>query len=177
MSGPKVVLVAAVAENGVIGRDGALPWRLKSDMQHFRRLTLGRPVVMGRKTYESIGKPLKGRTNIVITSDPGLAAEGIVVARGLGEAMQAARADAQQRSVGEIAVIGGAGIFGDSLALADRLEITLVHASPDGDTFFPPIDAKNWRETARVRHPAAPQDDADVSFITYERVRLRGGAG
>jgi dihydrofolate reductase len=172
-----IVLVAAVGENGVIGRDGALPWRLKSDMQHFRRLTLGRPVVMGRKTYESIGKPLTDRTNIVITRDRGFAAEGIVVAHSLDEAMQAARADAQQRSVGEIAVIGGAGIFCDSMALADQLEITLVHASPPGDTFFPPIGTKIWRETGRVRQEAAPADDADVSFITYERVSPQGRAG
>jgi dihydrofolate reductase len=172
-----IMLVAAVGENGVIGRDGGLPWRLKSDMQHFRRLTLGRPVVMGRKTYESIGKPLKDRTNIVITRDPGYAAEGIVVARSLDEAMRAARDDARGRSAEAIAIVGGSGVFRESLALADRLEITLVHASPPGDRFFPPIDAKNWRETARVRHPAAPQDDADVSFITYERVRPTGGIG
>ena len=169
MSATKVVLVAAVAENGVIGRDGALPWRLKSDMQHFRRLTLGRPVVMGRKTYESIGKPLKDRTNIVISRDPGYAADGLVVANSLDAAIDMAREDARQRGADSIAIIGGAGIFGDCLAIADRLEITLVHASPPGDTFFPPIDAKMWRETARVRLEAAPGDDADVSFISYER--------
>ena len=135
MIGPKVILVAAVGENGVIGRDGALPWRLKSDMQHFRRLTIGRPVVMGRKTYESIGKPLKDRTNIVITRDPGYAAEGIVVANSLQAALEKARDDAQERAADAIAVIGGAGIFSDSLAIADRLEITLVHAAPAGDTF------------------------------------------
>jgi dihydrofolate reductase len=171
VSAPKVVLVAAVGENGVIGRDGALPWRLKSDMQHFRRLTLARPVVMGRKTYESIGKPLKDRTNIVITRDPGYAAEGIVVAHSLEKAMQMARDDAKERGADSIAVIGGSGVFDETMPMADRLEITEVHASPEGDTFFPAIDAKLWRETARVRHPAAPQDDADMSFITYERVR------
>jgi dihydrofolate reductase len=168
---PKVVLVAAVAENGVIGRGGTLPWRLKSDMQHFRRLTVGRPVVMGRKTYESIGKPLKDRTNIVITRDRGFAAEGIVVANSLETAMDMAREDARQRGADSIAVIGGAGIFNDGLAIADRLEITLVHAAPAGDTFFPSIDGKIWRETARMRQDAAPGDDADVSFITYERAR------
>jgi len=168
---PKVVLVAAVAENGVIGRDGALPWRLKSDMQHFRRLTLGRAVVMGRKTYESIGKPLKDRTNIVISRDPAYAAEGIVVANSLDAAMQMAREDARRRGADSIAVIGGAGIFSDCLAIADRLEITLVHASPPGDTFFPPVDDKIWRETARMRQEAAPGDDADVTFITYEKLQ------
>ncbi len=171
MSSPKVVLVAAVAENGVIGRDNALPWRLKSDLQHFRRLTIGRPVVMGRKTYESIGKPLKDRTNIVITRDPAYAAEGIVVAHSFDKAMQIAHDDAKERGADEIAVIGGSGVFNESLPIADRLEITEVHAAPEGDTFFPPIDKQLWREIARVRHPAAPQDDADVSFITYERVR------
>ncbi|HEX2512412.1 MAG TPA: dihydrofolate reductase [Xanthobacteraceae bacterium] len=171
MRPPKVVLVAAVAENGVIGRGGTLPWRLKSDMQHFRRLTVGRPVVMGRKTYESIGKPLKDRTNIVITRDRGFAAEGIVVANSLETAMDMAREDARQRGAESIAVIGGAGIFNGGLAIADRLEITLVHAAPAGDTFFPSIDGKIWRETARMRQDAAPGDDADVSFITYERVR------
>lgn len=171
MSPPKVVLVAAVAENGVIGRGGTLPWRLKSDMQHFRRLTIGRPVVMGRKTYESIGKPLKDRTNIVITRDRGFGADGVVFANSLETAMDMAREDARQRGADSIAIIGGAGIFSDGLAIADRLEITLVHAAPAGDTFFPSIDGKIWRETARMRQDAAPGDDADVSFITYERVR------
>jgi dihydrofolate reductase len=167
----KIVLVAAVAENGVIGRGGTLPWHIRSDLQHFKRLTIGRPVVMGRKTYDSIGKPLKDRTNIVITRDPGYAAEGIVVAHSLEKAMQMARDDAKERGADSIAVIGGSGVFDETMPMADRLEITEVHASPEGDTFFPAIDAKLWRETARVRHPAAPQDDADMSFITYERVR------
>jgi dihydrofolate reductase len=166
---PKVVLVAAVAENGVIGREGALPWRLKSDMQHFRRLTVGRPVVMGRKTYESIGKPLKDRTNIVISRDEGYAPGGVVVAHGLEAAMQLAHEDARKRGADSIAIIGGSGVFSEGLVLADRLEITLVHATPQGDTYFPPIDTKIWQETARLRQEAAPGDDADISFITYER--------
>jgi dihydrofolate reductase len=165
------VLVAAVAENNVIGRDNALPWRLKSDMQHFRRLTIGRPVVMGRKTYESIGKPLKDRTNIVVTRDRSYAPDGVVVADSLEKAMDIAAADARQRGADSIAVIGGAGVFADSLAIADRLEITLVHAEPPGDTFFPALDVDRWRETRRVRQEAAPGDDADVSFVTYERSR------
>jgi dihydrofolate reductase len=169
VSDPQVVLVAAVGENGVIGRDGGLPWRLKSDMRHFRRLTLDRPVVMGRKTYESIGKPLKSRTNIVITRDPAYAPEGIVVAHTLKEAMDLAAEDVRRRGTDAIAVIGGSGVFGETLSLADRLEITLVHAAPSGDTFFPPIDPKIWRETSRMRQEAAPGDDADMSFITYER--------
>jgi dihydrofolate reductase len=166
-----LVLVAAVGENGVIGRNGGLPWRLKSDMQHFRKLTMGRPVVMGRKTYESIGKPLKERTNIAISRDPAYAAPGILVAPSLQAALAVARADALRRSADAIAIIGGAGIFRDTMSMADRLEITVVHACPEGDTFFPPIDAKVWQETARLRHPATPQDDAEVSFIIYERWR------
>jgi len=168
---PQIVLVAAVAENGVIGREGTLPWRLKSDMQHFRRLTLNRPVVMGRKTYESIGKPLKDRTNIVISRDPAYLPEGVVIADSLEKAMQLARQDAAQRGSDSIAIIGGSGVFADGLALADRLEITLVHAAPSGDTYFPAIDDKIWRQTRCVRQEAASEDDADVSFITYERVR------
>ena len=171
MSPPKVVLVAAVAENGVIGRGGTLPWRLKTDMQHFRRLTVGRPVVMGRKTYESIGKPLKDRTNIVITRDRHFGADGVLVANSLETAMDMAREDARQRGANSIAIIGGAGIFSDCLAIADRLEITLVHAAPVGDTHFPSIDKQLWRETARMRQDATPGDDADFSFITYERAR------
>jgi dihydrofolate reductase len=129
---------------------------------------------MGRKTFASIGKPLKHRTNIVISRDPGYAAPGIVVAPSLEAALAAAGGDAQRRSANAITVIGGAGIFRDAMGIADRLEITLVHASPAGDTFFPPIDVKVWRETARVRHPAALQDDADVSFVSYERRHPKG---
>jgi dihydrofolate reductase len=169
VSAPKVVLVAAVGENGVIGRDGALPWRLKSDMQHFRAITGGKPVVMGRKTYASIGKPLKGRTNIVVSGNPDYAAPGIVVAPSLEAALAVARGDALKRSADAIAVVGGSAIFRDTLPTADRLEITIVHAAPAGDTFFPAIDPGIWRETARMRHPAAPQDDADFSIVTYER--------
>jgi dihydrofolate reductase len=168
-----IILVAAVGENGVIGRDGALPWRLKSDMQHFRALTLGRPVVMGRKTFESIGPPLKDRTNIVLTREAGYTAPGITVAHNLQAALALAQDDAQRRGADAIAVIGGSGIFGETMNIADRLEITIVHASPPGDTFFPAIDTKAWRETARTRHPAAPQDDADVSFVSYERLQPR----
>jgi dihydrofolate reductase len=166
----KIVLVAAVAENGVIGRDNALPWHIRSDLQHFKRITIGRPVVMGRKTYDSIGKPLKDRTNIVMTRDRGYSEpDDVVVVDSLEMAMQMAREDAARRGVDEIAVIGGAGIFKETMAMADRLEITLVHLSPPGDTYFPPIDPHIWRESSRVRQEAAPQDDADISFITYER--------
>jgi dihydrofolate reductase len=164
-----VVLLAAVADNGVIGRDNALPWRLSSDLRRFKALTMDKPVVMGRKTYLSIGKPLPGRTNIVVTRDPNFAADGVVVAASVDAALATAREDARRRGAGEIMVIGGTEIFAQTMPLADRLEITHVHVRPAGDTFFPPIDSKLWREVARQDHPAGPQDEAGVSFVTYER--------
>ncbi len=166
---PAVVLLAAVADNGVIGRDNALPWRLSTDLKRFKALTLGRPVVMGRKTFLSIGKPLPGRTNIVATRDPDFRADGAVVVHSVEAALDAARADAARRGVHEIMVIGGTEIFAQTMALADRLEITHVHAQPAGDVYFPPIDLKRWREVARSEQPAGPQDDASVSFVTYQR--------
>lgn len=165
----KVVLVAAIGENNVIGRDGQLPWRLKSDLKHFRGLTINKPVVMGRKTYESIGKPLKDRTNIIVTRDLGLIVPGGVLATSLDAAMSMARQDANKRGVDEIMVIGGGDVFERMMPKADRLEITHVHASPAGDAFFPPIDAKVWREVARIDFPAGPDDDASFSAATYVR--------
>jgi dihydrofolate reductase len=165
----KIVLVAAVGENNVIGRAGQLPWRLKSDLQHFRQVTLNRPVIMGRKTYETIGKPLKGRTNIVLTRDFGLIAPGTVLATSLDAAFAVARQDAAKRGVDEIMVIGGSDVFYDTVAQADRLEITHVHAAPEGDSFFPPIDAAVWREVARQEHPAGPDDEASFAVATYLR--------
>jgi dihydrofolate reductase len=164
-----VVLIAAVADNGVIGRDNALPWRLKSDLQHFRALTMGKPLVMGRKTFESIGKPLPGRTNIAISRDAAFSAPGIVTAPNLDVALSVARADALRRGADAVAVIGGTDIFAQAMPLADRLEITHVHARPDGDTLFPPIDAAIWRATERSDHAAGPQDEADYSCVTYRR--------
>ena len=164
-----LVVVAAVADNGVIGRNNALPFRQSSDLKRFKALTIGKPVLMGRKTYSSIGKPLPGRTNIVVSRDPGFAPDGVVVARDLAAALTAARDDAQRRGVSEVAVIGGTGIFVQLMPLADRLEITHVHAQPEGDTYFPPIDATQWRAVARSDHPAGPQDEASFSYVTYAR--------
>jgi dihydrofolate reductase len=164
-----IVLVAAVADNSVIGRDNALPFRQSSDLKRFKALTLGRPVLMGRKTFVSIGRPLPGRTNIVVSRDPGFAAAGIVEAADLDFAMAAARGDARRRGVNEIAVIGGADIFTRLMPLADRLEITHVHARPEGDTLFPPIDASQWRAAAKSELPAGPQDEAPATCVTYVR--------
>ena len=164
-----LVLVAAVADNGVIGRAGGLPWRLKSDMQRFRALTFGHPVLMGRKTYQSIGKPLPGRTNIVVSREPAFAAPGILVARGLDAALGVARGDALRRGVSAIMVIGGADLYAQAMPLASRLEITRVHASPPGDALFPTIDEREWRETARREVAREPEDEATLAFVRYER--------
>src|SRR2546430_7312245 len=133
-------LIAAVAENGVIGQGGDMPWRLPGDLKHFRALTMGKPVIMGRKTYASIGKPLGGRTTIVVSRDRTLAIAGAVVAPGLREALTVASGEACRRGVGEIIVAGGADIYAQAMAFADKLEITHVQARPDGDPHFPPID-------------------------------------
>jgi len=166
----EIVLVAALADNGVIGRGGALPWRLKSDMQRLRDITWGKPVVVGRTTFLSFTrKPLPGRTNIVVTRDPSFNAVAIVTAMSLDAAMAVARGDALRRGADAIVVIGGTDIFKQTMPLADRMEITHVHARPEGDTYFPSIDAARWRAVARSDHPAGPQDEAAFSYVTYQR--------
>jgi dihydrofolate reductase len=165
----KIVLIAAIGENGVIGRDGALPWRLKSDLRHFRALTLGKPVIMGRKTFQSIGKPLDRRTNIVVTRDAEFSAPGVETAASLEAALALARADAERCGADEIMILGGADIFAEAMPLADRLEITHVHASPEGDAVFPTIDPKQWRETRREERDAGPDDSASFTLATYVR--------
>ncbi|HZR90633.1 MAG TPA: dihydrofolate reductase [Bradyrhizobium sp.] len=168
----EIVLIAAVAENGVIGAGNSIPWRLKSDMQRLKALTIGRPIVMGRKTYESLPRrPLPRRTNIVITRDAAYRAGGAVVTTSFDNARAIARGDALRRNVQEIAIIGGAEIYAAFMAGADRLEITEVHIRPEGDTYFPPIDPDLWQEIARVRHPAGPDDSAEFSYVTYRRRR------
>jgi dihydrofolate reductase len=164
-----IIIIAAVAETGVIGRGNALPWRLKSDMAHFRALTMGKPVLLGRKTFASIGKPLAGRTTIVISRDDNFSAPGIVVAPNFGAALATARGDALRRNAGAIIAAGGADIYAQALPLAARLIITEVHKRVDGDTRFPAIDSKIWRETARSEQKPGPQDDAAFAFVTYER--------
>ena len=165
----EIFLIAAVAENGVIGAGGAMPWRLKSDMARLKALTMGKPVVMGRKTFASIGRPLPGRTNIVVTRDLGFRADGVVVTHSFTDAKAIATGDALRRFATEIAVIGGAEIYAQWMDSADRLEITEVHARPDGDTRFPAVDPTAWEEVARERNPAGPHDSADFSYVTYRR--------
>jgi dihydrofolate reductase len=170
-AGLKVVLVAAIGENGVIGREGQLPWKLKSDLQHFRRVTTNHPIIMGRKTYESIGRVLPERTNIVVTRDLGLVAPGAVLATSMDAAFGFAREDARKRGVDSVMVVGGSDIFALTMADADMLEITRVHATPEGDVKFPEIDPAHWREVRSERHPRGPHDDADFTVLSYERVR------
>ena len=165
----EIVLIVAVAENGVIGANGAMPWRLKSDLARFKVLTLDKPVVMGRKTFASIGKRLPRRTNIVVTRDRNFRADGVVVTYSFTEAKAIATGDALRRFATEIAVIGGAEIYRQWMDSADRLEITEVHARPDGDTRFPDVDPAIWQEASRVRNPAGLQDSADFSYVTYRR--------
>ena len=167
----EIILVAAVADNGVIGQEGRLPWRLKSEMAHFRALTMGKPVVVGRKTYLSFNRrPLPGRTNIVVSRDPDFTEPGALVAPNLANALAAARADALRRGVNTIAVVGGAEIYAATMALADRLVITHVHLRPSGDTKFPNIDRVNWSEAGRTEHQAGPGDEAGFTVVEYVRM-------
>ena len=166
----EIVLIVAVADNGVIGAGNAIPWRLRTDQRRLKAITIGKPIVMGRKTFLSLPRrPLPGRTNIVVTRDAAFRAAGAVVTTSVTEALAIARADALRRSVAEIAVIGGAEIYVQCMALADRLDVTEVHASPDGETRFPPIDGAFWQEVSRVDHPAGPDDSAAFSYVTYRR--------
>ena len=157
---PKVYLVAAVASNGVIGRDGQLPWQLPEDLKHFKRLTLGHPIIMGRRTWESLRGPLPGRENIVVTGTPGYQASGATVARSL----QAALAFCAGESVAF--VIGGQQLFADSLPLAAGLVMTEIHKDFAGDTWFPSYDRSKWHETQREPHTAA--DGTRFDFVLYE---------
>lgn len=157
-------LIVAVAENGLIGRDGDLPWRIPADLKFFKETTMGKPIVMGRKTWQSIGRPLPGRVNIVITRDRQFVADGAVVVHDLAAALAAAG------DVPEVMIIGGAQIYEMALDRADRVYLTEVQASPDGDTFLPDFAPEDWREVARESHAA----DADVPayrFVTLERIR------
>lgn len=153
-----VTIVAAIGRNGVIGTDGGLPWRIPADMARFKRLTMGHALVMGRATFESIGEPLAGRTNIVLTERPGWTHDGVEVAGSLEEALAIADARGQ-----DVFVAGGAEVYRHALEVADRMELTEVDAVPEGDTWFPEVDWSQWRQASRAPHEG-------FSFATYERV-------
>ena len=162
-----VAFVVARAANGVIGKDGGLPWRIPADLAHFKRLTVGKPIVMGRRTFESIGKPLAGRHNIVLTRDPQWRAEGVSVAPNLAEAIAAAGMDPRARA-DELMIIGGAAVYADALPLARRVYLTEVHALSEGDTIMPGFGKDVWIEAARENFAAAGYTPA-YSFVTLER--------
>lgn len=169
---PDIVFIVAVADNGVIGRGNTMPWRLRSDLQRFKQLTLNKPVIMGRKTFLSIGGPLPKRTNIVVTHDAGFRAAGVVVAPSLEAAHEIALGDILRRGGSEIMVIGGAEIFRQWMPRATRLEITHVHAEPDGDTFLR-FEMAEWRDVARSQPARTPDDSVDFSYATYARALSR----
>jgi dihydrofolate reductase len=162
MKTPTVTLIVAAAA-GVIGRDNAMPWHLPADLAHFKLLTWGKPIVMGRKTFQAIGKPLPGRRNVVVTRDADWSAPGVTVAHSLDEAL-AVCGDAP-----EVMVIGGAQLYAAALPRADRIHLTEVHAVIEGDTFFPELAPAEWREVARLEHAPDARNPHAMSFLTLER--------
>jgi dihydrofolate reductase len=160
---PLVSLIVAMARNGVIGRANALPWRLPADLRRFKSLTLGKPVLMGRRTFESIGRPLTGRVNLVLTRDAHWAVDGTLAVRTMAEAL------AQAHDCAELVVIGGAEVYALALPLARRIYLTQVQADVPGDTFFPALDPAEWHEVERSAQPADERHAHPLSFVTLER--------
>jgi dihydrofolate reductase len=167
MTDPVIAFVVAVARNGVIGRDGRLPWRISSDLKRFKAITIGKPVIMGRRTWESLPrKPLPGRVNIILTHQVNYPAEGAVVANSLEDALlKASRSDG-----GEICVIGGGEIFSELMPRASRIYLSEVDIEVQGDTFFPAIEPSRWRETSREVHAPAMGDDAGFTLRVLDRI-------
>lgn len=161
---PRLTLIAALAKNLVIGNGNALPWRLPEDLKHFKSLTYGHPVIMGRKTWESLGRPLPGRTNIVVSRSADFAAPGATLAG----SFEAALAKAAATGTDETFIIGGAEIYRQALPLAQRLQLTEIDRDYSGDVFFPPHNRDEWRETARESHRA--EAEFNYAFVTYERI-------
>jgi dihydrofolate reductase len=164
-----LLLVAAVAANGVIGGGNRLPWRLSSDMKRFKALTMGKPLVMGRKTFQSLARPLIGRETIVLTRDERFAPEGARVAHNLEAALALANERAEAMGAEAIVVAGGGELYAETIGRADRLAITEVALEPEGDVRFPAIDRKVWREVRREKGVRGPKDEADFGFVEYER--------
>ena len=160
---PSLTLIVAVADSGVIGRDNTLPWHLPEDLKRFKRLTMGKPMVMGRRTFESIGKPLPGRHNIVVTRDPNYQRDGITVVHDVAGALRAAG------PVPEIMVIGGAELFHSLRPMASRVHLTRVHGNIPGDVTWPPLDEREWRQVERQEHPADERHDHAMTFEVWEK--------
>ena len=165
----RVSLIVAVAENGVIGAGGKLPWRLSADLKTFRRLTMGKPLIMGRKTFQSLKGPLEGRDNIVLTTDPFFEAQGVSVVASFADALTLARTLARTRGADEVMVIGGAEVFRAALPLADRIYWTAVDASPEGDVRFPDADLSGWTEVERNALPSSEKDDVTATLRVLDR--------
>ncbi len=165
----RLAMMAAKASNNVIGRDNKLPWYLPNDLKYFKQVTLGKPIVMGRNTWESLKRPLPGRTNIVISRQPDYVAEGAKVVATLDEALELAGHVAHIDGQDELVVIGGAQIYALALPRAERLYLTEVHAEVPGDTYFPTVDAAQWREIGRDDFQAEGPNPYDYSFVVYQR--------
>ena len=167
---PRLALIVAMGRNGGIGIENRLPWRIAADMKHFRAVTMGKPVIIGRKTWQSIGRPLPGRALVVVSGDPAFAAPpDVILARSPDEAVARAQDIAAARGVDEVMVAGGATLYAELIDRATRLYVTEVDLAPEADTFFPAIDPRSWRETSRQAQNPAPGDDAAFAFVTYER--------
>jgi dihydrofolate reductase len=170
---PKITLVVAVAENGMMGKNGDLPWSLPGDLKQFKEKTAGKPVVMGRTTYESLGRALPNRPNIVLSRNPRYRADDATVVTTLDAALALAYQEAERLGASEISVIGGANVFAEIMPRAERMYYTEVHASPEGDTRFPPFDRGEWREVARQGPLQGAKDQYPYSFVTLERKSAR----
>ncbi|MDX5594063.1 dihydrofolate reductase [Pseudovibrio sp. SPO723] len=164
-----IAMISAVAENGVIGADNDMPWSISTDLKFFRKTTMGKPVIMGRRTLLSIGKPLPGRTNIVVTRDEGFAYEGVTIARSVDEAIDLGLQVAREKTLDEIMIIGGGQIYLAAMPQATRLYITRVHAKPEGDTHFPEIAEDMWALKERTPFERGEKDTASTSLEIYER--------
>ncbi|WP_153768274.1 dihydrofolate reductase [Labrenzia sp. CE80] len=169
---PDIMMIAAVARNGIIGADNDMPWKISSDLKHFKALTLGKPMIMGRRTFQSLPGLLPGRPHIVVTRDESFDAEGAEVMPSLEAAVELAETKACELGVDQIAIIGGGQIYKLAMDLAEQLEITEVQAEPDGDTHFPPIDPSVWEEVSRVQGERTERDSAAFDFISYRRKSL-----
>ncbi len=167
-----VAMIAAVAENGVIGAHGGIPWRIPSDMALFRRTTMGKPIVMGRRQFESVGQALPGRVNLVVSRQAGYQPDGVIVIDDLEAALAHARAIAEADGVAEAMVIGGGDIYAQAMPLADRLYISHVALAPAGDVRFPPIDPAVWRAAAELPVEPSPKDEAHYRPVVYERALI-----
>lgn len=173
---PQIILIAAMAENNVIGRDNTLPWHLPADLKHFKQRTTGHAIIMGRKTFDSIKKPLPNRTNIVITRQPDWSFPGVITTHSIKEAIAAAGDET------EVYIVGGSEIYKQALPLANQLSLTFIHESYEGDAYFPEIDFSQWEEIAREEHPAQPLHHANptnpkdsppspaFAFVDYQRI-------